>query len=249
MAASELRAGEPLGRVDGRRQPLRAAEIGLLAAAGVRRVPVVRRPRTRILIGGVADALGPMLEALVARDGGTVTSVDRLDRRQASAADLARGADVVLIAGNVADGPETEIQGVAIEPGRETCLGRVNSTIIALLPGLPAACFWAYELVAGRAVRCRGGRDPGLPYASRRLHTRRKIVSTLGVTEVVPVRLDSEDAAAVLPLPGGRSPRLRTAAEADGFTLVPATSEGFAAGSMVTVWLFEPGAVRGADGG
>jgi len=249
MAAAELRAGEPLWPVEEQRQPLRAAEIGLLGAAGVRRVSVVRRPRTRILITGVADALGPMLRALVARDGGIVSSVDRLDRKQASAIDLIPGADVVLIAGSVSDGPETEIAGVAIEPGCETCLGRVNGTIIALLPGLPAACFWAYELVAGRAVRCRGGRDPGPPYASRCLRTTRKIVSALGVTEVVPVRLDSEDAAAVLPLPAGRSPRLRVAAQADGFTLVPATSEGCAAGSVIKVWLFEPAAAGGADGG
>ncbi|MGH6903482.1 MAG: hypothetical protein ACREIR_12170 [Geminicoccaceae bacterium] len=44
-------------------------------------------------------------------------------------------------------------------------------------------------------------------------------------------------------------PRLRTAAEADGFTLVPATSEGCAAGSVVTVWLFEAGVAGDAGRG
>jgi molybdopterin molybdotransferase len=249
MAASELCAGEPFWPVERQRQPLWPAAIGLLGAAGVRRVSVTRRPRTRIVIAGAAEALGPMLQALVERDGGRVSGVDDVDRRQSSADDLVAGMDVVLIAGGPADGPEMEIRGVAIEPGRETCLGRVNDTVIALLPGLFAACFWAYELIAGRAVRCLGGRDPGLPYPSRRLRTTRKIVSALGFTEVVPVRLDRDDHAAVLPLPGGRSPRLRAAAQADGFTLVPATSEGFAAGSMITVWLFEPGAARDTDHG
>ena len=98
-------------------------------------------------------------------------------------------------------------------------------------------------------MRCRGGRDPGLPFARRRLPTSRRIVSALGFTEVVPVRFDVDDAAAVLPLPGGPAPRLRAAAQADGFTLVPSTSEGCAAGSLVTVWLFEPGATRAADRG
>ena len=243
-AGSELRAGDALWRAGGQRRPLRPAEIGLLSAAGVQSVSVVRQPRTRILTAGAADALGPMLRALVERDGGAVSGVDPFDHGPTSA-----GEDLVLIAGNVAAGPEVEIRGVAIEPGRETCLGRVNGTIVALLPGLPAACFWAYELVAGRALRSRAGRAPGLPYASQRLRTRRKIVSALGVTEVVPVRLDPEDATAILPLPGGPAPRLRTVAEADGFALIPATSEGCAADSVVTVWLFEPGAGRGAGRG
>jgi molybdopterin molybdotransferase len=263
MAASELRAGDPLWE-EGRRQPLRPAEIGLLAAAGVLRVPVVRRPRTRILVPGAPcapDVLGPMLRALAERDGGAVAEPDHLDRRQASAAGLIAGSDLVLIAGGIEGGPdawvggvllggvETAIRGVAIEPGRETCLARRDGTVIVSLPGLPAACFWAYELVAGRVVRSLGGRDPGMPYPLRRFRTTRKIVSTLGFAEAVPVRFDVADEAAVVPLPGGRSPRLSTAAQADGLTLVAAASEGCAAGSVVPVWLFESGAGRDADHG
>jgi hypothetical protein len=43
-----------------------------------------------------------------------------------------------------------------------------------------------------------------------------------------------------MPLPSGPSPRLRNAAAADGFVLVPATSEGAPAGAQLPVWLFEP---------
>jgi molybdopterin molybdotransferase len=239
MAASELRAGDPLWPAGGRCQPLRPAAIGLLSAAGLTRVPVVGRPRTRILVAGEPGVLGPMLRPLVARDGGAVAEVERLEDGQAGSADLVAGADIVLIAGSLESNLEIAIRGVAIEPGRETCLARLDGAIIAFLPVLPAACLWSYELVAGRVVRCRAGRDPGLPYASRRLRASRKIVSGLGFTEVVPVRLDPEDDGAVVPLAGGRMPRLRTAAEADGFTLVPASSEGCAPGSVVTVWLFE----------
>jgi molybdopterin biosynthesis enzyme len=255
VAANELRAGDPLWPFEGRRQPLRPAQIGLLSAAGILRVPVVRRPRTRILVPGTpgaADILGPMLRALAERDGAAAVEVHRLDRRQAIAADLIVDADVVLIAGNDQDPPGTRIgdvipggaeiaiRGVAIEPGHETCLARRERTIIALLPGLPAACFWSYELVAGRVVRCLGGRHPSPPYPLRHLRTTRKIVSALGFTEVVPVLFDSSSSGAVVPLPVGRSPRLRTIAQADGFTLVPAASEGYAAGSVVAVGLFEP---------
>ncbi len=241
-AASELGAGEPLWPTGERCRPLRPAEIGLLAAAGVERLLVVRRPRTRILAAGASEALRPMLQALVARDGGVVIE----PQHPAGSPDLAAGADVVLIAGTIDGSLETAIRGVALEPGRETCVARLQDTTVVVLPGLPAACFWAYELIAGRVVRRRGGRDPGLPYATRRLRTTRKIVSGLGLTEVVPVRFDASQAT-VLPLPGGRAPRLRTAAAADGFTLMPANSEGAPAGSLVTVWLFD--AARDAGGG
>jgi molybdopterin molybdotransferase len=263
MAASELRAGEPLWPA-ARRGPLRAAEIGLLSAAGVARVAVIGRPRTRILIAGAAsatDVVGPMLRALVERDGGAVSEVTRLERGQAQLAELVAGADFALIVGGrerhshgeidaiVARATEMPIRGVAIEPGRETCLTRMDDTIIALLPELPAACFWSYELVAGRALRCRGGRAPDFPFVSRRLRTSRKIASPLGLTEAVPVRLDPTAPGAVVPCPNGRAPRLRDAAAADGFVLVPAASEGLPAGSEVLVWLFGPRTQGIADHG
>jgi molybdopterin molybdotransferase len=253
IAACELRAGEPLWPAGRGRWPLRAAEIGLLAAAGTPRIDAIRRPRTRILAAGAPGALevlGPMLHALVERDGGAVIDVARLEPKPVRAADLAAGADLVLVAGGaerrsgqgidaiVADDVEIAIQGVALEPGRDTCLARHGGTILALLPGLPAACLWSYELVAGRALRCRGGRDPGLPFAARRLRTTRKIASPLGLSEVVPVRLDPAAPGAVIPFPHGPAPRLRDAAAADGFLLVPAASEGFPAGSELPVWLF-----------
>jgi molybdopterin molybdotransferase len=250
MAASELRAGDALWPAESRRQPLRPAEIGLLSAAGILRVPVVRRPRTRILIAARSDAsdgLGPMLQALVERDGGVV--VDLKHQAKANSPDLVTGADVVVAVGDIERNLEVAIRGVAIEPGRETCLARLGGTIIALLPSLPAACFWSYELVAGRAIRCKGGRDPGLPFVPRRFRTTRKIASALGVTEVVPVRIDAADPGAVVPCPNGPTPRLRNAASADGFALIPAASEGLPPGSELEVWLFGPISERITDGG
>jgi molybdopterin molybdotransferase len=193
-----------------------------------------------------------MLRALVERDGGVVTDVARLEREQAQLAELVAGADFVVIVGGVERHSQREIdaiagraaempiRGVAIEPGRETCLTRVDDAIIALVPELAAACFWSYELVAGRALRARGGRDPDFPFVSQRLRTTGKIASPLGLTEAVPMRLDPAAPGAVVPCPNGPPPRLRDAAAADGFVLVPAASEGFPAGAELPVWLFAP---------
>jgi len=77
----DIRQGSPVfesGRV------LRPQDVGLLASLGLAEVPVVRRPWVRILVTGdellpagaawqpnhIYDANGPMLQALVRRDGG-----------------------------------------------------------------------------------------------------------------------------------------------------------------------------------
>jgi molybdopterin molybdotransferase len=59
----------------------------------------------------------------------------------------------------------------------------------------------------------------------------RKISSTVGMTEVVPVRRRGDT---VEPLATGYFP-LHTLAKADGWILVPAESEGFPAGAKVVV--------------
>lgn len=57
----------------------------------------------------------------------------------------------------------------------------------------------AYELFAGRAIRRLAGRDPQLPYRSREMTTARKVVSTIGLTEICPVRCRVNDTVEPLP--------------------------------------------------
>ena len=100
-----------------------------------------------------------------------------------------------------------DIHGVAMVPGETAGFGRTATGVpVQLLPGTPSACLWSYELFAGRAIRRLGGRDPALPYRARPMTTARKIVSSIGVTEICPVRMcsDARDRA------GGRFCRERT---------------------------------------
>jgi molybdopterin biosynthesis enzyme len=62
---------------------------------------------------------------------------------------------------------------------------------------------------------------------------RRKIVSTIGYAEVVPVRLGEDGSAS--PLPSAR--RLAWADRADGFVVVPEASEGIPQGGALVVYL------------
>jgi molybdopterin molybdotransferase len=107
---------------------------------------------------------------------------------------------------------------------------------VFLLPGAPAACLWAYEMLAGRAARRLGGRDPALPFATRRLSAARKLVSAIGRTEIVAVRRVGEGG--VEPVVGFAEAGLAAAARSDGFVVIPETSEGVAAGAPVTVYLY-----------
>jgi molybdopterin molybdotransferase len=249
-----IRAGRRLGPGD----------IGLLASAGRARVGVVRRPRVRCVLSGDAieagtplppgaacDANAPMLRALIERDGGVVEQ-RRVERSHETlrAALESPAADIVLFVGSagggsddhaaaaLAEAGELAIDGVALHPGAATGIGRTTAGApLFLLPATPAACFWAYAFFAGRAIRRLGGRSPAFSFASRTMTATRKIVSEIGMTEVVPVRC--VNAGGAEPLPSFAAAGLRAITEADGFVVVPEGSEGYQRGTMVTVYLYD----------
>jgi molybdopterin molybdotransferase len=240
-------------------------DIALLAAAGITRLQVVRRPRVSCLPlsrtiteGGsstaaiLQDANGPLLRELIRRDGGSVTTLRQTDRDRAAIrrAMAASDADVLIVVGGTGWGPvdasaaaltecgELAIRGIALNPGGTACLGRTGSGVPTfLLPGTPAACLWAYELFAGRAIRRRAGRDPALPFRQCEMTTIRKIVSVIGMTEICPVRCLSGNR--MEPIASAAAAGLAAMAAADGFVIVAEGSEGVPEGARVTVHLRE----------
>ena len=92
-------------------------------------------------------------------------------------------------------------------------------------------------------VRRLGGRKPELPYRRCRMHTRRKIVSAIGMTEICPVRCAAHDIAE--PLPSFGEIGMMAAVAADGFVIVPEASEGHPQGAPVTVYLYEGRCIDG----
>jgi molybdopterin molybdotransferase len=235
--------------------------IGMLIRAGRSNVNVVRQPRVRIVVtpkGAEIDSNGPMIRALVERDGGDVSAIVAAERTvPAIRSTLERdGADIVLVIGGTGAGPddhaastlaavgELVIHGIALRPGETVGLGHTRSGVpVMLLPGSSAACFCGYEMLAGRGVRRLGGRNPRLPYRARLMHTARKFVSTIGMTEIVPVRCPARDI--VEPLPSFGEIGLMAAVAADGFVIVPEASEGHPEGALVTVYLYEGRCIDG----
>jgi molybdopterin molybdotransferase len=244
---------------------LRAFDLALLAAHGVRELAVQRLPRVRILVVAMQafpsstgeftaatgmDATGPMLRALIERDGGIVSECIEL---AGDTTGLARflalpGADLTLTVGGTGMGfndhtvaivRETGpllFHGVNLRPGESVAAASLPHGPVILLPGHPVAAAGAYECLAARVVRRLAGRAPGWPYPPRRVRLARKVSSALGVTDWCRVRFTDPETAEPLPLSGPLS--LMQLAQADGFFLIPPESEGHAPDSVVEIFRY-----------
>jgi len=241
---------------------LRPQDLGVLSSVGVGELRVCSRPRVRLVVTGnellpagsralghrIVDANGPMLAALVERDGGVVDFPGLVaDEHEAIRHALHAAADVIIVSGGSSVGIEDlapmilarhgdlAIHGIAMRPSSPTGLGRIGPRLVFLLPGNPVSCFCAYDFFAGRAIRALGGRTKLWPYRSMRARLARKISSPIGRLDYARVRVVD---GAVEPLAVGGAAVLSSTTRADGFLIVPDDSEGFAPGTEVEVWLY-----------
>jgi molybdopterin molybdotransferase len=260
------RVGEDVRRGDevvpaGRR--LLPQDVGLLSSVGFPRVTVHQRPRVRLIVSGnellpagerptgtlITDSNGPMLAALVARDGGVVAESYRLpDDPAALRAALGRpGAEVIITAGAASVGREDfvpqlvaelgtlAVHGVAMRPSSPTGVGRIAGVPVLLLPGNPVSCLVAYDFFAGPVIRRLGGLPTTLPHRVVSLPLAVRLVSQIGRTDYARVRVREER---VEPVAIGGASALSSVTTADGFVVVPEGSEGFPEGAEVEVHLY-----------
>ena len=242
---------------------LRPQDVGVLSSIGQAQVDVVRQPRVRLAITGnelqpagsrpegfrIADANGPMLAALVQRDGGVVDFPGLLrDDAETIAAALHADADVVIVSGGssvgiedlapslVARDGELAVHGIAMRPSSPTGLGRIGHRLVFLLPGNPVSSLCAYDFFAGRAIRVLGGRTArvALSDGARQAGPQDQLAHR-------PARLRARRrsrTACVEPVAVAGASLLSSTTRADGFVIVADDSEGFAAGADVDVWLY-----------
>lgn len=241
---------------------LRPQDLGVLSSIGRGEVRVVRQPRVRLVVTGnellgagsrphgfhIADANGPMVAALVERDGGIVDFPGIVpDDRDAILEALRADADIVLVSGGssvgvedlapmlVAEYGELAVHGIAMRPSSPTGLGRMEHRLIVLLPGNPVSCLCGYDFFGGRAVRALGGRSKTWPYRPIRGVLNRKISSQIGRLDYARVKMQD---GRVEPLAIGGASMLSSTTRADGFVIIGDDSEGFAAGAEVEVWQY-----------
>jgi molybdopterin molybdotransferase len=214
---------------------LRAADIAGLQAVGVSRV-IVREPRVRVVSVG-ADQAAVAVARAVAAQGANVIFVRALERA------LAEHADAVISIGGTGEGRNddsvarlaqagtVDIHGFGLSPGETSALGSVGTQPVLLLPARLDAALAAFLVVGDALLRGLTGAliSPGMPVTLSR-----KIVSTVGLAEVVPVRRVAEG---VAPLASGHWP-MHAITRADGWVLVAPESEGFAAGARLEMRAF-----------
>lgn len=271
-ATGEVAPGRNIGRIgedltegtvvlrSGRQ--LRPQDAGVLSSIGCGQVPVICPPRVAILLTGnellppgsrpegfrIPDSNGPMLDALVRRDGGTVCFSGLIaDDRELLRRAMTASADVILVSGGSSTGQEDYaptllrelgdlvIHGVAMRPSSPAGMGRIGSTFVFLLPGNPVSCLCAYDFFAGRVIRGLAGRSREWPYAVRQVPLVRKIVSAVGRVDYARVRLTTLGAE---PIAISGASQLSSTTSADGFVVVPADCEGFPEGGSVDVCLY-----------
>lgn len=244
---------------------LRPQDVGLLASTGIQTVFVVKRPRVRVLVTGnelaapgdahqpfqIFDSNSPTLRALIERDGGVLESSRLLidDRALIAAALTEPGADIILVSGGSSVGAEDHapsvlsevgalpIHGVAMRPSSPTGIGHIGDVLVFLLPGNPVSCLCAYDFFAGRAIRKLGGRSSDWPYVRQRATVGSKIVSAVGRVDYCRVRLESNR---IEPISTSGASILSSTTRAAGFVIVPGDLEGYAPGTEVDVFLYDP---------
>jgi molybdopterin biosynthesis enzyme len=219
---------------------LRALDLAAMAAVGIAEV-TIRSPR--LALARATTARTPVLNAVQATLSRCTTKAGCAVTEASSLAEaLSEGqCDAVIGIGGTGSGRRddavqelarrgrVEAHGIAVCPGETAAFGFVGERPVLLVPcRLDAAL--AVWLLIGRQLMARlaGGSIADAPIAAS---LRRKVTSTIGMTEVIPV--SCRDGMAE-PLGSGYL-SLTALARSDGWILVPAESEGFAAGSEVAV--------------
>jgi molybdopterin biosynthesis enzyme len=239
-AGGDSDPGIPLRRAGER---LRNTDLAALDCAGVARVSV-REPRIAVLpLRGshIVAAAARLLASDIDRRGGAA----RLDEagRELDVALAAESADAIVAIGGTGSGRNDAsaqtlaragrlaVHGIALTPGETAALGFVGPRPVLLLPGRLDAALAVWLVVGRRMLERLAATKANEHEPAETLPLARKVVSTVGLAEVVPVRRNAEE---VDPLATKYLP-LSSLARSDGWILVPADSEGYAAGARVQV--------------
>ncbi len=223
---------------------LRVTDLAAFAAAGIARV-TVREPRIRVLAlrgSAIITAAARLVASDIERRGGAV----RLDDagRDLGVVLAAENTDAIVVIGGTGSGRNDNsvhmlsregrlaVHGMALTPGETAALGFAGPRPVLMLPGRLDAALAVWLLVGRRILERLAATNTNKESEPvETLALARKVASTVGLTEVVPVRRNAGHAE---PLASKYLP-LSSLTRSDGWILVPADSEGYSAGSTVHV--------------
>jgi putative molybdopterin biosynthesis protein len=248
---------------------IRAVDLGALAAAGLRSVPVRRRPRVAVIPTGselvpageqarpgeIIESNSFVLAGLVEEAGGVAARfpIVRDDRgllRQAVLQALETHDLLLVNAGSsagredftadvVRELGEVAAHGIAIRPGHPVVLGAIRGKPIVGVPGYPVSAVLVFELLV-RPLLARLAGEVLAPRPVVQATVTRKLLSPMGEDEYVRVSLARVDGRWVAaPLHRGAGVMM-SLVRADGLLRIPRFSEGVHAGAQAEVELLRP---------
>jgi len=218
---------------------LRAIDVAALSTAGVSHVSI-RAPRIHIAITRQDDAIlqsvARFLQEAIDDFGAKASVGNDLD-----AALRDESIDAALGIGGTGSGRTDQAvttlsragaltcHGIGLLPGETAAFGFAGKRPVLLIPGRVDAALACWLVLVRPLLAQLSGAVEGDSVFSVPLS--RKITSTIGMAEVVPVRNDGDT---ITPLASGMLP-LQALTQADGWILVPADSEGYPAGTLIQV--------------
>ena len=241
---------------------LSPANIGALAAVGVRRTFVYRKPVVAVLTTGdeviepgrpirpgqVYDINAYTLSAVIEENGGEPKrfphAPDDIESLRASLKKTAK-CNLIVFSGGSSVGEkdlildvlkqlgEVKFHGVAVKPGKPTVFGHVGKTPVLGMPGYPTSCLSNAYMILVPMLR-KMARLPPKMEKTIELPLSRRVVSAIGRTEFHTVKIEKGRAVPVYKESGA----ITSMANADGYIKIPANVDLVEAGETVQVILF-----------
>ena len=217
-------------------------------------VPGGRRigPRELAMLhrGAMSNVSAWLAAAVIESWGAQLSGVEYADDDPERFGELitAADADVVVTIGGTGVGEndfavqcledvgDVVFHGIAVNPGESAAAGLAGTRLVIQAPGLPLPVLAVLELFVRRAVRRLAGLIPATECTALRVPLSQKIASRPGRLDLCRVQIEDGRA---YPLAINDGTTFSTAARADGYVLVPLRSEGYDAGSTVTVHRFD----------
>lgn len=241
---------------------LNASKIGVLAALGIGRVKVYKKPSVLIIPTGnelakVGESKSPIqvydinshtLAAIVKENGGIPVIHDIVpDDEEKIEEALEKGFenDLIVITGGSSVGTrdiiydvlnkrgEVLFHGVQVKPGKPTIGAVLNDKIVLAMPGHPTSCLSNAYLFL-RPVLRRLARLPEISPRIVRARLTRRVVATLGRRFFLTVKLINGEAEPVFK----ESSAITSMAEADGYIVIPENVDTIEKGDWVEVYMF-----------
>lgn len=262
LKSDDVAAGQ---RVLEKGKRLGPADIGTLAALGVTRVDVARRPLVGILSTGdevvpaedtpspgkIRDVNAPLLAACAEGSGGIPRLYgicpDNYEMLLRKVEQMNGECDITLVSGGSSAGArdvaaqvvqaagELLLHGIAIKPGKPTLVGKVGGKPVFGLPGHPMAAYFVYTIFVDPCLRGIMGGGHNLPRPGYRAQLASAAPSNHGREEYVAVRLEGTGDG-LRALPiMGKSGLITRLSRADGYLRVPRDREGYSPGDWVEI--------------